>query len=109
MKSKKTYPHAFANIVDKNEITVIVEQSKLNMEDAYEVEKDWKIITFDMILPFGLIGFLAKISGALADKAISLSAISSYSTDHVLVKKKDLSRAISCLKKLGLEITKREN
>jgi hypothetical protein len=53
IKSKKVYPDAFANIIDKNETT-----SKYNNEDIIEIEKDWKILTFDMVLPFGLVGFL---------------------------------------------------
>jgi len=105
IKSKKPYPNAFANIIDKDEITVIIEQSKYNDEDIdediIEIEKDWKILTFDMILPFGLVGFLAKVSKALADEKIPIFAISAYSTDHILVKGKDLARAKEKLKELG--------
>jgi len=101
IKSKKVYPHAFANIIAKSEITVIMEQSKYNDENVIEVEKDWKILTFDMVLPFGLVGFLAKVSKVLADEKIPIFAISAYSTDHILVKEKDLARAEEKLKELG--------
>jgi hypothetical protein len=101
IKAKKPYPNAFANIIDNNEITVIIEQSKYNNEDVIEIEKGWKILTFDMVLPFGLIGFLAKISKVLADENISIFAVSVYSTDHILVKEKDLARAEEKLKELG--------
>ena len=101
IKAKKPYPNAFANIIDKNEITVIIEQSKYNDEDVIEVEKDWKILTFDMVLPFGLVGFLAKVSKVLADENITIFAVSAYSTDHILVKEKDLARAEEKLKELG--------
>jgi hypothetical protein len=46
IKSKKSYPNAFVNIIDKNETTVIIEQSKYDDEDVIEIEKDWKILTF---------------------------------------------------------------
>jgi len=46
IKSKKVYSKAFVNIVDKNETTVIIEQSKCNNEDIIEIEKDWKILIF---------------------------------------------------------------
>ena len=101
IKSKKVYPNAFANIIDKNETTVIIEQSKYDEEDVIEVEKGWKILTFDMVLPFGLVGFLAKVSKVLADEKIPIFAISAYSTDHILVKEKDLARAEEKLKGLG--------
>jgi len=101
IKSKKPYPNAFVNITDKNEITVIIEQSKYNNKDVIEIEKDWKILTFDMVLPFGLIGFLAKVSKVLADEKIPIFVVSAYSTDHILVKEKNLTRAEEKLKELG--------
>ncbi|NCO24710.1 MAG: ACT domain-containing protein [Candidatus Infernicultor aquiphilus] len=101
IKSKKVYPNAFANIIDKNETTVIIEQSKYNDEDVIEIEKDWKILTFDMVLPFGLVGFLAKVSKMLADENISIFVVSAYSTDHILVKEKNLTRTEEKLKELG--------
>lgn len=104
MKSKKSHPYAFTNIIDKKEITVIIEESLYKKEDCIEAEPDWKILTFDMVLPFGLCGFLAKIAEKLADAGISILAISSYSTDHVLVKKRDLRATIEQLKKLGFEV-----
>jgi hypothetical protein len=45
IKSKKAYPKAFANIIDKNKITVIIEQSKYDEENVIKIEKDWKILT----------------------------------------------------------------
>ena len=101
IKAKKPYPNAYANIIDKNETTVIVEQSKYDEENVIDIEKDWKILTFDMILPFGLVGFLAKVSKVLADEKIPIFAISAYSTDHILVKEKDLAKAEERLKELG--------
>lgn len=108
IKSKKTDPRAFANIVDKNETTVIIDQSKFDVKNVIEIERDWKILTFDMVLPFGLVGFLAKVSQALADEKISIFAVSAYSTDHVLVKEKDLLKATQKLRKLGLVVENRK-
>jgi len=104
IKSKKTYPNAFTNIIAKNETTVIIDQSKYDEENVIEIEKDWKIVTFDMVLPFGLVGFLAKVSKVLADEKIPIFAISAYSTDHILVKEKDLIKAEEKLKELGCAI-----
>ncbi len=104
IKAKKPSINAFANIIDKNETTVIIEQSKYNDENIIEIEKDWKILTFDMLLPFGLVGFLAKVSKVLADEKIPIFAISAYSTDHILVKEKDLARAEEKLKNIGFII-----
>jgi len=107
IKAKKVYPNAFANVIDKNETTVIIEQSKYNDEDVIEIEKDWKILTFDMVLPFGLVGFLAKVSKVLVDEKIPIFAISAYSTDHILVKEKNLKRAKEKLKEIGCIVEER--
>ncbi len=104
IKSKKPYPNAFANITDKNETTVIIEQSKYDEENVIEIEKDWKILTFDMVLPFELVGFLAKVYKVLADEKIPIFTVSAYSTDHILVKEKYLTRTTKKLKNLGFII-----
>jgi len=104
IKAKKSNPNAFANITAKNETTVIIDQSKYDEENIIEIEKGWKILTFDMVLPFEIVGFLAKVSRVLADEKILLFAISAYSTDHILVKEKDLIRAEEKLKELGCNI-----
>ena len=106
VKSKKLLADAFAVIKDKNEITVIIDQSKIkNNKNIIKNEKNWKILTFDIELPFNLVGFLAKVSKALAEEKISIFVISAYSTDHILVKEKSLKEAISKLKNLGFKIS----
>ena len=54
-----------------------------------------------MVLLFGLVGFLAKVSKVLADEKIPIFVISAYSTDHILVKETDLAMAEEKLKELG--------
>jgi len=51
-----------------------------------------------------LVGFLAKISKILADENISIFVISAYSTDHILVKDKDINKVIKKLESIGLTI-----
>lgn len=105
VKSRKSLPNSFAVIKDKNEITVIIDQSRIkNNKDIIKIDKDWRIIAFDMILPFNLVEFIAKISKNLADAGISIFVISAFSTDYILVKEKNLAKAISKLKTLGFKI-----
>jgi uncharacterized protein len=105
LKSKEIFPEAFASIKDKSEFTAIIDQSKINNnKDITNIKKDFKLITFDTILPFDLVGFLAKISGALADEKISIFVISSFSTDHILVEEKYLDKAVKKLEETGLKL-----
>ena len=108
IKSKHPIADSFAVINDKNDITVVIDQSKIeeNSNNIINIEKDWKILTFDMILPFGLVGFLAKISKILADENLSIFVISSYSTDHILIKEKNLNRALEKLSELGFIVNR---
>ncbi len=101
IKSKQTCKEAFVNIVDKSETTVIIEESKVKQDYIIEIEKGWKILTFDMVLPFELTGFLSKVALLFADAKIGIFAISSFSTDHVLIKKEDLDKGKKVLKDLG--------
>ena len=103
VKSRKPISNAFAVIKDKNEITAVIEKSEIkSTKDIIRINKNWKIITFDIILPFGLVGFLSKISKILADENISIFVVSAYSTDHILVKEKDINKAIKKLRSIGL-------
>ncbi|MFY9425372.1 MAG: ACT domain-containing protein [Caldicoprobacterales bacterium] len=67
-------------------------------------EKDWRILKIEGPLDFSLIGRLASISTVLAQKGISIFAISTYDTDYILVKNKDISSAIVALTDEGYEI-----
>lgn len=104
-KTKQAIPEAFATIQGKNEITTIIQRGKLPVEAVIDVdEDDWRIITFDMLLPMDLVGFIAKVSGAIAEEQVNILYISSYSTDHLLVQEKDLEKALAKLRKLGCRV-----
>ena len=107
VRSKRFYTDAFANIKYKDEITVIIEEYKIKEEDIIEIEKGWKLITFDIVLGFILVGFVAKISKTLAEEGISIFVLSSYFTDHILVKKQDLNKAVDALEKIGVKVNPR--
>lgn len=105
VNAKRSMPGAFAVIKDKAETTVVIQQSKVVKKDVIKIEQGWRVITFDMILPFSLVGFMAIVSKALADKGISIYAISAYSTDHVLVKETKIVEAVKALRALGCVVT----
>jgi hypothetical protein len=106
-KSRDSVEGAFATIKDRKETTVIIDQSKADGADFIEAEKGWKLLTFDAKLPFGLTGFLARVSQALAEEGISIFVVSTYSTDHVLVKEEHLEKALEKLEGLGCRIEKK--
>ncbi|HYB20572.1 MAG TPA: ACT domain-containing protein [Thermodesulfobacteriota bacterium] len=67
-------------------------------------EEGWKGIKVKGPLDFSLTGILASLATPLAQEGISILAISTYDTDYLLVKERDLERAIEILSKAGNQI-----
>jgi len=101
-QAKKPLESAFANINDGSEITVIADESRIIRKDIIKAEKDFRLITFNVALPFSTVGFLAKVSKVLAEEKIPIFVVSGYSFDHLLVKEEFLGKAVSKLKELEI-------
>ena len=87
---------------DKFEVTLLLDEIDFGtiryaIRDT-KIERGFRLLTFDLVLDFSVVGFLAEISRILAEADISIVAISAFSRDHVLIKQSDLAR---CLKVLG--------
>jgi len=85
-----------------DELSIVCSQD--DIPNDIQCEKDWKILKIEGPLDFSLIGILASISTILAQKGISIFAISTYDTDYILVKNKDIRNAIDSLVKERYEI-----
>lgn len=90
-----------AIIQDKNEVTVVAEEG-LKFPSVSE-ERFFKLITFEAKLPFDLTGFLSLISALMARKGIPILVLSSFSTDHLLIKEENFERAVEALKEDGVQ------
>jgi uncharacterized protein len=55
-------------------------------------------------LPLDLIGILAAIADPLAEAGLSIFAISTFDTDYVLVKSRDLPAAVEALERAGHQL-----
>ncbi|WP_346771735.1 ACT domain-containing protein [Anoxynatronum buryatiense] len=67
-------------------------------------EKDWKMLKVEGPLDFSLIGILSSISTVLAQRKISIFAISTFDTDYILLKSQDFDNAIQALTSEGYEV-----
>ncbi|HUQ60062.1 ACT domain-containing protein [Lentzea sp.] len=67
-------------------------------------EKGWRLLTVRGPLEFTLTGIMAALAGELAAAGVSLFALSTYDTDHLLVKQTDLDRAVVALRAAGHEL-----
>lgn len=88
---------------DKEEVTFIVAQTFWQQVAAHfplaQTELDRRMIRFDTVLDFSVVGFIAEISRALADAGISILSISTYRTDAVLVHASQFDAAVGAVKR----------
>jgi hypothetical protein len=64
-------------------------------------ERDYRALRVKGPLPLDLIGVLAAIADPLAAAGLSIFAISTFDTDYVLVKARDLEPAVAALERAG--------
>lgn len=91
-------PHTkftFTAITDE-EISLVC-PSEVVPNDTVERSDNWRAFRVKGVLDFSLVGIMASISSTLADKGISLFAISTFNTDYILVKAKDYEQALNIL------------
>jgi hypothetical protein len=94
-----------ALLVDKDEVTLVLTTGDL--EDfgrrlpGHTASADsYRLITFDVELEPTLVGFMAKVSAALASAGVSILPFAAFSRDHLLVPAEQFSTAWDALKKL---------
>ena len=85
----------FAITRTADELSIVCTEDSI--PNNIKCEKDWRILKVEGPLDFSLIGILASISTILAQNGISIFAISTYDTDYILVKNKDIDKAIESL------------
>lgn len=85
-----------------DELSVVCCQESI--PSSIKCEKDWRILKVEGTLDFSLIGILSSISAILAQKEISIFAVSTYDTDYILVKEKDIEKAVDALSNEQYEI-----
>jgi hypothetical protein len=97
-------PGAFATIDDGRETTHVVPETHLSDVETIDATRGWTLFTFDVVLPFELVGFLAVVAAALAEAEIPVFVLSAYSTDHILVRHRHAASAAETLSDLGCEV-----
>jgi hypothetical protein len=91
----------FMIMADKFEVTLMLDEIDFGtirhaIREA-KVEGGFRLLTFDIVLDFNVIGFLAEISRILAEAEISIIALSAFSRDHLLIKQDDLGKTLKVL------------
>lgn len=69
--------------------------------DSVRTEGGFRVLKIEGPFDFSLTGILLAVIGPLADAGVSIFAVSTYDTDYVLVKKNELTLAVSVLQASG--------
>ena len=73
-------------------------------DDTVSREDGWRAFRIVGQLNFSLVGVLASMTSALAAEGIPVFAVSTFDTDFVLVRSRDLSDAADALRGSGFEV-----
>ncbi len=90
---------------DGEELTMVVEEANLSQVKYTDIQKWFKLIQLAVSVPFFSVGFLAKVTSAIADKGINILVISTYSNDYILIREHDAETTIKALAALGFQTT----
>ncbi len=80
-----------------------------DIPDDVLAERGWRCLQVAGPLDFALVGVLASLLAPLQRAGVSVFVLSTYDTDYLLVKEKQLARAMSALRDAGHVITKKGN
>lgn len=83
----------------REELSLVCESSRVPAEIA--AERGWRCLKAAGPLDFSLVGVLASLAEPLARSGIPIFAISTFDTDHLLVKAANLEAAIAALESAG--------
>ncbi|EKU71575.1 ACT domain-containing protein [Selenomonas sp. F0473] len=69
-------------------------------------EDGWRAFRIAGTLDFSLVGVLAPLAGLLAERRISIFAVSTYNTDYILVRSAEVETAVAALGEGGYEVVR---
>ncbi|MGW3999577.1 ACT domain-containing protein [Amycolatopsis sp. NPDC004772] len=71
---------------------------------ATAAEDGWRLLSVRGPLEFTLTGIIAALASELAAAGVALFSISTFDTDHILVRGGDLDDAVAALREAGHEV-----
>ena len=86
---------------DKYETTLLLDETdyatmRHAVRDA-KTQNGFRLLTFETVLDFNVVGFLAEVSRIFAAAEIPIVALSAFSRDHILISQADLAKALKVL------------
>jgi hypothetical protein len=80
-----------------DELSIVCRQD--SVPEGIPCERGWRCLRVAGTIPFSVVGLLASVVLPLAEAGISVFAISTFDTDYLLVKEKDLAASREALRR----------
>ena len=87
----------------RSELSVVCLQENVPI-DGVLAERNWRCMKVEGKFDFSVSGLHILLANPLAESSISVLAIATYETDHILVKEHDLERTLQVLTRAGHEV-----
>ena len=85
-----------------NELSIVCES--VQVPDGLCSETDWRALEVQGPLQFDQVGIMAALTQVLANRGISIFAVSTYDTDYILLKNTELNVAVEALEQAGHQV-----
>jgi len=69
-----------------------------------EIERGWRWVRLEAEMGFEEVGVMAALLDPLREAGVSILALSTFSTDHILVKETDIPRAEAAWREAGFSV-----
>ncbi len=86
----------------RDELSIVCLQE--NVPQETKAARGWRCVRAEGPFDFSLAGVHVSLAIPLAEANISILAIATYETDHLLIQEKDLEQAVRVLEKAGHHI-----
>jgi hypothetical protein len=98
---------SFASVTrTREELSVVCAAGAVAPDAGLSVEGPWRALAVAGPLDFSLTGIAAALTAPLAEAGVSVFVISTYDTDHLLVKASTLEAAAAALQAAGFAIAR---
>lgn len=86
------------------ELSLVIPEDQV--QKGWQVERGWRCLKVLGKFDFEVTGVLSALSATLAFAGISIFVVSTFDTDHILVRDEDLDRACKVLTANGHQVKK---
>jgi hypothetical protein len=101
----RVYDSGFYSVTKtENELSIVCETSQITSDRSVKSDSHWRILKINGPLDLSQVGIIAHISNLLKDNDIPIFTLSTFDTDYILIKSRDLEKTISLLSQTGHKI-----